>query len=262
MAPDAVVVLNVGSPVTLPWAEDARALLQCWLGGQEMSGALADVLLGRAEPGGRLPTTVPVRVEDNPTWGNFPAEGGRIRYGEGVLVGYRWYESRGLDVRFPFGHGLSYTSFELGEPELSAPSFRPGSELTVSVPVLNTGDRPGQEVVQLYVAPRQPAAFRPVKELKAFAKVRLEPGRSAVVRLTLDGRAFARWADPDAALDRLVDRARATTPWMRPPDERDERGWTVDPGRYDLHIGRSSADIAHVLAVDVPVGGPLHESRA
>ena len=93
-----------------------RAVLQTWFGGQEMAVALSDVVFGDAEPGGRLPTTVPRRLEDNPSWGNFPAEGGRVRYGEGLLVGYRWYESRGIDVEFPFGHGLSYSTFEIGEP--------------------------------------------------------------------------------------------------------------------------------------------------
>jgi beta-glucosidase len=256
-APDAVVVLNVGSPVATPWAGRCRALLQCWFGGVEMSDALVDVLLGDAEPGGRLPTTVPVQLEDNPTWGSFPAEGGRIRYREGVLVGYRWYESRGIGVSFPFGHGLSYSRFEIGEPELSSDVFVLGGGLRVRVPVTNVGDRPGSEVVQLYVAPRRPKAFRPPKELKAFAKVALEPGGSAVVELELDDRSFARWADPDPALAELVARQTVQAAWIRPPADVGERGWVVDPGPHDLHIGRSSADIAHVVTVEVPVGGPI-----
>jgi beta-glucosidase len=256
VAPDAVVVLNTGAPVAAPWAGAARALLQIWFGGQEMADGLVDVLLGEAEPGGRLPSTVPARLEDNPSWGNFPAEGGRIRYGEGVLVGYRWYESRRMDVSFPFGHGLSYTTFEIGVPELSSDAFEPGRPLGLRVPVTNVGGRPGTEVVQLYVAPARPRAFRPPKELKAFAKVALDPGQSTVVDLELDGRAFARWADPDPALGRLVPRLEAEVAWARPPASGDERGWVVDPGPHHLHVGRSSADIAHVVTIDVPTGWP------
>lgn len=257
VAPDAVVVLNAGAPVAAPWAGDARALLQIWFGGQEMADGLVDVLLGEADPGGRLPSTVPLRIEDNPSWGNFPAQGGRIRYGEGILVGYRWYESRGVDVSFPFGHGLSYTTFEIGEPEVSAGALEPGRSLGVRVPVTNVGDRRGSEVVQLYVAPGRPRAFRPPKELKAFAKVALDPGESTVVDLELEGRAFARWADPDPALDQLVPRLEAEVAWARPPAAVDERGWVVDSGPHDLLVGRSSADIAHVVTIDVPAGGPL-----
>ena len=256
-APDAVVVLNVGAPVAVPWADRCRALLQCWFGGVEMAEALVDVLLGESEPGGRLPTTVPLRLEDNPSWGNFPAEGGRIRYAEGVLVGYRWYESRGLDVAFPFGHGLSYSRFEIGVPDLSSPAFSPGGTLLVRVPVTNVGVRAGSEVVQLYVAPRRPRAFRPAKELKAFAKVALAPGESTIVELELDDRSFARWSDPDPDLAGLVERVTSQAAWMKPPEGATERGWVIDPGAHDLLIGRSSADIAQVVTVDVPEGGAV-----
>ena len=198
-----------------------------------------------------------VRLEDNPSWGNFPAEGGRIRYAEGVLVGYRWYESRGIDVAFPFGHGLSYSRFEIGVPDLSAPTFSPGGSLRVRVPVTNVGDRAGSEVVQLYVAPRRPQAFRPPKELKAFAKVSLAPGESTVVELELDDRSFARWADPDPDLPGLVERVTTQAAWMKPPEGAGARGWVIDPGAHDLLIGRSSADIAQVVTVDVPDGGAI-----
>jgi beta-glucosidase len=261
VAPHAVVVLNVGAPVATPWAADAGAVVQCWFGGQEMAEGLADVLLGEADPGGRLPTTIPVRLQDAPSWGNSVPEGGRLRYGEGVLVGYRWYESREIGVSFPFGHGLSYTSFEIGEPELSATSIGPGGSVRVRVPVTNTGDRPGREVVQVYVAPARPAVFRPPKELKGFAKVSLAPGESAVVDVDLGERAFARWASPDPALAGLADRLARDAFWMRPPEGMGEHGWVMDPGRYGVLVGRSSADIAHTVVVDVPVGGPLDRSR-
>ncbi len=260
VAPDAVVVVNSGSVVTLPWAERARAVLQLWFGGQEMAEALVDVLVGDAEPGGRLPTTVPVRLEHNPSYGNFPAEGGTVRYGEGVLVGHRWYESRRLPVTFPFGHGLSYTRVVLGEPEVSARSVEPGGEVVVRVPVTNVGDRSGAEVVQLYVAPLQPRAFRPVQELKGFAKVTLDPGRTGVVEIVLGERAFARWAAPDPALAELVPRLVADVPWTTPPDGMDQHGWVVDGGPYELRVGRSSADIVHTVTVEVPATRPLGTS--
>ncbi len=227
--PNTVVVVNTGAPVAMPWADDARAVLQAWFGGQEMANALADILLGDAEPGGRLPTTLPVLLEHNPSFGNFPGENGEVRYGEGVLVGYRWYDARRLPTRFPFGHGLSYTSFAFGEPEVGVD----GDRVTVSVPVTNTGDRRGSEVVQCYVGPPQPSrVVRPPKELKAFAKVVLDPGEQTTITLALDERAFAYWDPGDP-------RADDATP-----------GWRVDPGTYTLHVGRSSADITSVLTVE------------
>lgn len=220
--PNTVVVVNTGSPVTMDWADDAPAIVQAWFGGQEMGNALAEVLFGDAEPGGRLPTTFPQRLEHNPSYGNFPGEFGELRYGEGVLLGYRWYEARHLPTRFPFGHGLSYSTFGLAEPTLSVD----GDTVTVSVPVTNTGDRRGTEVVQCYVAPpTSRTVTRPPKELKAFAKVRLDPRESTIVELVLDARAFAYW-DPTAG------------------------DWQVTPGIYELHVGRSSADVAHVVSVE------------
>jgi beta-glucosidase len=253
--PATVVVVNAGSPVTMDWAPDARALLQTWFGGQEMAGGLADVLLGDAEPAGRLPTTLPERLEHNPSFGNFPGEGGRLRYGEGVLVGYRWYEARHLPTRYPFGHGGSYTRFAVGEPVLSAPStsaatVAAGERLVVTVPVTNTGGRPGAEVVQCYVAPRAPRVMRPPKELAGFAKVRLDPGETATVRIELDDRAFAYWdaAPPDG--DAIAARA-AALPMRLPSGPASTPGWRMDPGQYELHVGRSSAAIDHVLPVEI-----------
>jgi len=257
VAPNAIVVVNSGSVTTMPWAERAGAVLQTWFGGQEMADALVDVLVGDVEPGGRLPTTVPVHLEHNPAWGNFPAEAGTVRYGEGVLVGHRWYESRRLTVTYPFGHGLSYSRVELGEPVLSASTLEAGGRIVVEVPVTNVGERRAIEVVQLYLAPADPAAFRPVQELRGFAKVALDPGETATVALFLDERSFARWSAPDPALAELLPRVTAQVPWTRPPEGADHRGWVVDPGRYEVRIGRSSVDIAHVTSVEVPNGGPL-----
>jgi beta-glucosidase len=258
VAPDAVVVLNTGSPVTLQWADRVRALLQIWFGGQEMSEALTDVLLGDAEPGGRLPTTFPERLEHNPSWGNFPAENGRIVYGEGVLVGYRWYDDRHLPVRFPFGHGLSYSSFTVGEPRLSAATFTAGDTLVVEADVTNTGHRRGSEVVQLYVGSRAPLLHRPPKELKAFAKVVLDPGETTTVRLELGDRAFAYWqaGDPDA--ESIGERLVTSVAWMKQPSAKGRvRGWALDAGRHDLFVGRSATAIDHVVAVEVTAAATL-----
>ena len=171
---------------TCSWADDAAAVLQCGLGGQEMSAVIAGVLMGELEPGGRLPMTIPVRLEHCPSHDNFPGENGKLRYGEGLFMGYRGYEHRRIAPRFAFGHGLSYTSFSLGEPSCRRGRSRPDGAVTVSVPVTNTGTRSGSEVVQCYVAPVSPRLSRPLKELKAFAKVWLEPGGSCVAELRLD----------------------------------------------------------------------------
>ncbi|HKG63153.1 MAG TPA: glycoside hydrolase family 3 C-terminal domain-containing protein [Solirubrobacteraceae bacterium] len=249
--PDTIVVVNAASPVTMPWADRARAVLVTWFGGQEMAHALAAVLLGEAEPGGRLPTTQPLRVEHNPSYGSFPGENGEVRYGEGVLMGYRWYDARSLPVRFPFGHGLSYTSFSLGEPRLSAETFTPGSALTVAVEVTNTGDRAGSEVVQLYVEPPPSELVRPPRELRAFAKVSLAPGESATVELELGDRAFACWDPGDPSWEGLLPRA-ATSPMIRSDERRrTSGGWRIDRGEYVLRVGRSSADLPHAVPVRV-----------
>lgn len=240
--PRTAVVVNAGSPVALPWAGDAPAVLDVWFGGQEMADALVDVLFGDTDPGGRLATTFPRCIEHTPAFGNFPGEAGEVRYGEGVLMGYRWYEARRLPVQFAFGHGLSYTTFEIGPPTVDGD--------TVRVPVTNTGGRAGSEVVQLYVEPVAPTVVRPPKELKAFAKVHLEPGASATVELALDDRAFAYWQPDLSAYARIRNRQSATTGFsMGAPPEDPPPGWRVEPGDYRLHIGRSSADIAHVLTV-------------
>lgn len=252
--PRTIVVVNTGAPVTMDWADDVPAIVQCWLGGQEMAGAIADVLLGDAEPSGRLPTTFPEKLEHNPSYGNFPGENGQVRYGEGVLVGYRWYETRKLPVRFPFGHGLSYSSFEIGKPEVSGSGYEPGGAVQLRIPVENTGKRRGAEVVQVYVAPKKARLVRPEKELKAFAKVWLEPGRSAVVTIALEDRAFAYWdpcAPDQAELREKLGAMAAVLPGGIAEADRTEPGWYVDAGEYELCIGRSSAEIAHRIPLTI-----------
>jgi beta-glucosidase len=249
---DTVVVVNTGSPVTMDWADDAPAILQAWFGGQEMSNALAAILTGEADPGGRLPTTLPLRLEHNPSYGNFPGENSEIRYGEGLFVGYRWYDSRHLPVRFPFGHGLSYTAFALGAPNAPA-AFTPGGRIAVEVPITNTGERRGTEVVQCYVEPVSPRAIRPTRELKGFAKVTLDPGESTTVRLELGDRAFAYWDPADAYWASTAEqRGMGVVPVGGDGAlHRDAAGWYVDPGEYRIHVGRSSVELTHDLTVRV-----------
>jgi beta-glucosidase len=247
-----VVVVNAGSPVDMQWADDVAALLQCWFGGQEMGAALADVLAGSAEPGGRLPTTIPVRLQHSPSHANFPGENGELRYGEGLFMGYRGFEHSAIAPRFPFGHGLSYTTFAIGEATLSADTYRAGEALTVSVPVTNTGSRAGSEVVQCYVAPEAARLARPPKELKAFAKVWLEPGETTTVDLVLEGRAFAYWDPGQGDWDDVQALLPDMFNLLSPPVPRRERGWQIDAGRYNLLIGRSSQDVPVVCSVVVP----------
>ncbi len=216
--PRTVVVLNAGSPLTMPWLEGVAAVLQAWYGGQEAGNAIADVLFGDAEPGGRLPTTFPKRLADNPAYINYPGENGHVLYGEGLFVGYRYYDKKGIEPLFPFGHGLSYTDFAYSNLRLSAERLRPDETLTVSVDVCNTGGRAGSDVVQVYVRDVASRLMRPEKELKAFAKVRLQPGETRTVTLTLEPQALAYY---DPALP----------------------GWTVEPGEFQVLVGRSAADI-------------------
>jgi beta-glucosidase len=260
--PRSVVAVNSGAPVTMPWADRAGAVLQVWFGGQEQSRALVDVILGGAEPGGRLPTTFPLQLEHTPAYGSFPGESSRVRYAEGLLVGYRWYEARRIPVRFPFGHGLSYTSFRVGPPRLVSPGRAGAEPVEVEVRVTNTGPRAGSEVVQLYVEPpdggrqRPGGRLRAVKELRSFAKVRLDPGESRTVRLALGARSFAHYDVADTDWERFEGR-RPTWRGSGAPVavHRRSPGWYVDPGTYRLHVGRSAAEIAHSVDVEV-AGGP------
>jgi len=259
--PRSVVVVNAGAPVTMEWAGEAGALLQTWFAGQEYANALVDVLFGDAEPGGRLPTTLPLALEHTPAFLNFPGESSQVRYGEGLFIGYRWYEARKLPVRFPFGHGLSYTTFEIGAPRLSETRVVSGRRLRLEATVTNTGPRRGSEVVQLYVAPpgggrgRPGGRLRPLKELRAFAKVRLDPGEATIVGFELGERSFAYYDVADEDWPKLQQRH----PMSWAPREvhlhRREAGWYVDPGDYRLQVGRSSAEIAHTVTVAV-AGSP------
>ena len=250
--PRTVVLVNTGAPVDMSWADDVPAVMQVWFGGQEMGSAVVDVLFGDADPGGRLPTTIPERLEHTPAWGNFPGEHGQVRYGEGVLIGHRWYESRHLPVRFPFGHGLSYSTFDIAALDLDRDwiSFQSNEDATIvaHVEVRNTGARAGSHVVQLYVAPLQASVQRPVQELKAFRKVHLEAGASTVVSFRLGMRSFAHWDPGDKYRSSLRPQV---TGERNVVDDAHPGSWKVDAGLYEIRVAHSSANIAHGTIVTV-----------
>src|SRR5579884_2929997 len=216
--PRTIVVLNTGSPITMPWLDKVAAVVQAWYPGQECGNAIADVLFGDVTPSGKLPQTFPVRVEDNPAYLNFPGENGKVYYGEGLFVGYRYYDKKRIAPLFPFGFGLSYTTFSYSPLHLSAQEMGPHETLQVSLDVTNTGQQAGKEVVQLYVRDRQARLQRPEKELKGFAKVQLEPGESKTVTIPIGRDALAYYDDR-------------------------EHQWVAEAGEFDVLVGASSQDI-------------------
>ena len=186
-----VVVLHNGSPVEMPWADEVKGILEAYLGGQAVGQAEVDVLFGKVNPCGKLAETIPYKLTDNPSYLNFPGDGQTVTYNEGVFVGYRYYDTKEMPVRYPFGYGLSYTTFEYSDLQLSADKIKDTDTLKVTLKVKNTGDRAGKEIVQLYVADKTGAACRPVKELKNFVKVELQPQEEKTVEMELDKRSFA-----------------------------------------------------------------------
>jgi beta-glucosidase len=227
--PNLVVVLANGSAVRLSdWERHAGAVLECWLSGQAAGGAVADLLFGAANPCGRLAETLPLRLEDTPSYLNFPGEAGHVRYGEGVFVGYRGYDALDREVSYPFGHGLSYTSFEYAELQVGVSRRVEDGDLTVEVTcrIANTGSRRGKEVVQLYVGDVEASVARPPRELRAFAKVDLDAGQSKSLTFYLEARDFSFWSS--TACD-----------------------WVLEPGEFTLAIGASSRDLRLTTTLDV-----------
>ena len=217
--PHTVVVLNNGTPVTMrDWIAQAPAVVEAWLPGQEGGAALAAILFGDVNPSGKLPDTLAVRREDYPDAPNFPGEHGQVNYAEGIYVGYRHFDTKGIEPLFPFGYGLSYTTFRFGNLRLSALELRPDGEVTVSVDVTNTGARSGEETVQLYVHDSRPKIDRPVRELKGFAKIGLKPDETRTVQMTLHARDLAYFDEPG-------------------------RQWRADAGDYEIAVGASSRDL-------------------
>lgn len=217
--PNTVVILNNGSPIVMgDWIDSVAAVLEGWMMGQAGGGAIADIVYGKVNPSGKLAETFPLRLVDTPAYINFPGENHEVRYGESIFVGYRYYDRKETAVQFPFGYGLSYTSFRYSNPSVSSTTFKDTDGVSVSVDVTNTGDTAGKEIVQVYVHDCDAALVRPPKELKGFAKVELKPGETQTVTIALDFRAFA-YYHPEYAQ------------------------WITEDGDFKILIGSSSADI-------------------
>jgi beta-glucosidase len=226
--PKVVVVTTTGAAIAMPWLDKVQAVLHAWFPGQEGGAALADVLLGEISPSGKLPVSFPKRVEDEPGFASFPGTDGKVEYKEDILVGYRWYDTRKIEPLFPFGYGLSYTTFAYRD--LTVSTWDPERGVSVRLKVKNTGKRQGADVVQIYVHPDTATTLRPEQELRAFTKVSLAPGEEREVILKLPVRAFA-WFDPN-----------------RPQRE----AWRIDRGSYEIRAASSSRDIRLRAPVTVP----------
>ncbi|HEY6406230.1 MAG TPA: glycoside hydrolase family 3 C-terminal domain-containing protein, partial [Ktedonobacteraceae bacterium] len=224
--PNTVVVLHNGSVVAMPWIDGPKAILEAGLGGQAVGGAIVDILSGKVNPSAKLTETFPVRLEDTPAYLNYPGEANRVYYGEGLFVGYRYYDQKKIKPLFPFGYGLSYTTFEYTRMQLDNTEITAGGALDVTVTVRNSGVRAGKEVVQLYVQSLTSRFVRPIKELKAFAKVALEPGETRDVHMTLEERDFM-----------VYDVERQT--------------WRLESGEFEILIGPSSETMALNARVQV-----------
>jgi beta-glucosidase len=220
-----VVVLNNGAPVAMSeWIDSVSAVLEGWMMGQAGGSALADILFGRVNPSGKLAETFPLKLEDTPAHTNWPGSAGKVHYGEGLFIGYRYYDAKKMPVLFPFGYGLSYTTFEYSNASASAENFKDVDGVTVTVDVTNTGNLAGKEILQVYVHDRKSALIRPEKELKGFAKLELQPGETQTISIQLDFRSFA---------------------YYHPKYKQ----WITEDGEFDLLIGASSADIRRRLSV-------------
>ncbi|MCM1335020.1 MAG: glycoside hydrolase family 3 C-terminal domain-containing protein [Bacteroides sp.] len=226
-----VVVLCNGAPIVMPFLNETGAVLEAYLGGQAGAAAVAEILFGKANPSGKLAESFPLALEDNPSYLNFRGNGETVDYGEGIFVGYRYYEKKKTPVLFPFGYGLSYTTFEYADLVVSEKKLGEKDTLIVRVDVKNTGKRAGKEIVQLYVSENSPRVARPAKELKGFEKLELKAGEKKTAEFRLDRRAFAYW------------------------DETEHR-WRVDSGKFTVMIGASSADIRLTEEVEIEADNP------
>lgn len=233
--PNTIVVLHNGSPVEMPWADQVKGIVEAYLSGQAVGAAVVDILFGKVNPSAKLPETFPYKLEDNPSYLYYLGEGDKVEYREGVFVGYRYYDTKKMDVRFPFGYGLSYTTFAYSNLKLSAEQIKDTDTLTVSVDVTNTGSMAGKEVVQLYVSDVESTVIRPVKELKGFDKVNLQPGETKTVTFTLGKRAFAYW-------------------------NTQVHDWHVESGEFRILVGKSSREIQleETVTVESTVKLPVH----
>jgi beta-glucosidase len=217
--PKTVVVLNNGSAITMgDWLGHTAAVLESWMMGQAGGGAIADLLFGKVNPSGKLAETFPITLTDTPAYLNYPGDNGKVRYGEGLFIGYRYYDAKHVAVQFPFGHGLSYTSFGYKNLRVSSKTFNDKDGLELFVDITNTGKVSGKEIVQVYVHDKASKLVRPPKELKSFAKVLLEPNETKTLNFKLDFRAFA---------------------YYHPGYKQ----WMSEDGEFDILIGASATDI-------------------
>ena len=227
-----VVVLHNGSPVEMPWADKVGGILEMYLGGQAVGGATVDLLFGAVSPSGKLAETFPMHLEDNPSYLNFPGNGDQVEYREGIYVGYRWYDTRKMPVRWAFGHGLSYTQFEYSNLRVNKEKIAQGEGVRVAIDVKNVGHMGAKEVVQLYVHSAHDGAARPEQELKGFEKVYIAPGKTETVEFELNPRAFAYY---ESAI----------------------RDWYVEGGAYEIRIGASSRDVRAAKTIEIEAGKPI-----
>jgi beta-glucosidase len=222
--PKTIVVLNNGTPVLMPWLSSVPGLVEAWFPGDEGGHALASLLFGDLNPSGKLPTTLGSRREDYPDYGNFPGKAGQVTYAEGIYVGYRHFDKKNIAPLFPFGYGLSYTTFRYSNLRFSHALLMPSGSVTASVAVTNTGQREGAEVAGLYVHDPAPKIDKPIRELKGFGKVDLLPGQTKIVTMMLHPRDFA-YCDVAG------------------------KQWRADAGTYDIEVGASSRDIRQRAAL-------------
>ena len=231
-----VVVLSNGSPVEMPWVEDAKGILEAYLSGQAGGGAIADVLFGKVNPSGKLAETFPLKLEDNPSFYAFPGGPKTVEYRESIYVGYRYYDKVAVEVRFPFGFGLSYTSFVYEKMKIDKTSIKEGEDVEVRCTIRNSGKRAGKEIVQLYVGHKDAKGFHAVRELKGFEKVSLQPGEAKEVIFTLNKRAFAFY-------------------------DVKEGKWSILPGEYPISLGASSRDLRLAQVITISGEGKPQKTR-
>ncbi len=224
--PRTIVVLMNGSAVAMPWKDKVKAIVEGWLGGQAGGGAIADVLTGKVNPSGKLSETFPMKLEDTPTFPEFPGLNKKAFYGEGIFIGYRYYDKKNIEPLFPFGFGLSYTSFAYSDLKIDKTSMTDADNLTVELKVKNTGKVAGKEIIQLYVREETAAVVRPDKELRSFAKVDLKPGEEKAVKFNLSKRDFAFY---DTSL----------------------KDWTVNSGKFTVLAGSSSRNLPLTQTVEI-----------
>lgn len=218
-----VVVLLNGAPVEMSWESQASSILEAYLGGQGAAGAIVDILYGDVNPNGKLAETFPKKIEDNPSYLNYGSDAYEVHYGEGIYIGYRYYDKKRMEVRYPFGHGMSYTDFSYGAIVVSQKEWEDGEEIDVRIKICNVGNTYGKEIVQLYVAPED-TRNRPLRELKGFAKIGLQPGEEKDVSFRLGKRAFAYY-------------------------NTEISDWYVKAGKYRIEIGASSRDIRQTAEI-------------